>query len=263
MKRIIDNINSFLEKKDSETVDNKILNNLNGLISLLKNLENTSITNLMKTLNEDIYNNILKYNLNENKNIGDEKFKGYNEEYKLLVNKFNNDDMNYLGELNKNGTLINSIYVSIKLLDIDFKINPILLIEAEGSHLHSILKYLIINTVNSLNCLLKKQMYKQEEGSMNIELINIMINEDSNNYSSATNNTQLLNKNANGILEDNENIIILSNFLYYLYDILALLLNNLLSSHVDNYRDEDIVDHLLLNISSCFNFLISLYSLES
>ena len=262
LKKIIDNINSFLEKKDSETVDNKILNNLKGLISLLKNVENTSITNLMITLNDDIYNNILKYNLNENKNIGDEKFKGYNEEYKLLVNKFNNDDMNYLGELNKNGTLINSIYVSIKLLDIDFKINPILLIEAEGRHLHSILKYLIINTVNSLNCLLKKQMYKQEEGSMNIELINIMINEDSNNYSSVTNNTQLLNKNANSILEDNENIIILSNFLYYLYDILALLLNNLLSSHVDNYRDEDIVDHLLLNISSCFNFLISLYSLE-
>jgi hypothetical protein len=173
LKRIIDNINSFLEKKDSETVDNKILNNLNGLISLLKNLENTSITNLMKTLNEDIYNNILKYNLNENKNIGDEKFKGYNEEYKLLVNKFNNDDMNYLGELNKNGTLINSIYVSIKLLDIDFKINPILLIEGEEGHLNPILKYLIINSVNSFNFFLKKQMFQHEEGDIDLELVQI------------------------------------------------------------------------------------------
>ena len=261
-KKIIANINGILEKKDSETVDNKLINNLNGLISLLKNLENSSIINLIKSLNDNIYNNILKYNLNEKIPIVDEKFKGYSEEYKLLINKINNDDMNYLGELNISGTLINSIYLSIKLLDINFKINPILLIEGEGNHLHSILKYLIINTVNSYNYLLKKQMYKYEEGSMNIELINIMINEDINNYNSNSNNTQLTNKNANTITQDNENIIILSNFLYHLYDILSLLLNNLLSSHVDNYRDEDIIDQLLLNISSCFNFLISFYSLD-
>ena len=100
--------------------------------------------------------------------------------------------------------------------------------------MHSILKYLIINTVNSFNYLLKKQMYKNEEGSMNIELINIMINEENNNYNSISNNTQIINKIANTILENDENIIILSNFLYHLYDILTLLLNNLLSSHVDN-----------------------------
>ena len=262
LKKIISNINTILDRKDSETVDNKIINNLNGLTSLLKILENTSIVNLMTNLKDNIYSNIIKYNLNEKIPINDEKFKGYIEEYKLLINKFNNDDINYLGELNKNGTLINSIYLSIKLLDINFKINPILLIEGEGRHLHSILKYLIINTVNSFNYLLKKQMYKNEEGSMNIELINIMINEENNNYNSISNNAQIINKSANTILENDENIIILSNFLYHLYDILTLLLNNLLSSHVDNYRDEDIIDHLLLNITSCFNFLISFYALD-
>ena len=262
LKKLFSNINSFLDKKDSETVDNKLVNNLSGLISLMKNLDNTSITNLMINLSDNIYNNMFKYNLNEKINTKDEKFKGYNEEYRLLVNKFNNDDLNFLGELNKNGTLINSIYLSIKLLNINFKINPILLIEGEGRHLNSILKYLIINTVNSLNYLLQKQMYKSEEGSINIELIDIMINEDNNNYNSISNNVQLINKNSNSILEDNENIIILSNLLYYLYDILCMLMNNLLSSHVDNYRDEDIIDHLLLNICSCFNYLISFYSLD-
>ena len=262
LKKMIANINTILDKKDSETIDNKIINNLNGIISLLKNLEDTSIVNLMTFLKDTIHNNIFKYSLNEKINTNDEKSKEYNEEYKLLINKFNNDDMNYLGELYKSGSLINSIYLSIKLLDIDFKINPILLIEGEGRHLHSILKYLIINTVNSFNYLLKKQMYKQEEGSMNIELINIMINDDNSNYNANQNNTNLINKNISTISEDNENIIILSNFLYYLYDILCLLLNNLLSSHVDNYRDEDIMDHLFLNISSCFNFLISFYTLD-
>ena len=262
LKKIIGNINTILDKKNSETVDNNLINNLNGLISLLKILENTSIVNLMTNLKDNIYNNILKYNLNEKIPINDEKYKGYIEEYKLLINKFNNDDMNYLGELNKNGTLINSIYLPIKLLDINFKINPILLIEGEGRHLHSMLKYLIINTVNSFNYLLKKQMYKQEENSINIELINIMINEENNNYNSISNNTQTLSKGSNTILENNENIIILSNLLYHLYDILTILLNNLLSSHVDNYRAEDILDQLFLNIISCFNFLISFYSLD-
>ena len=216
----------------------------------------------MTFLKDTIYNNILKYNLNEKITTNDEKSKEYNEEYKLLINKYNNDDMNFLGELNKNGTLINSIYLSIKFLNIDFKINPILLIDGEGRHLHSILKYLIINTLNSLNYLLKRQMYKQEEGSMNIELINIMINEDNNNYNVNPNNIQLINKSKSTISEDNENIIIFSNFLYHLYDILCTLLNNLLSSHVDNYRDEDIMDHLFLNISASFNFLISFYTLD-
>ena len=262
LKKLIVNINTFLDKKESETVDNKLINNLNGIISLLKNLENTSIINLMTFLQDAIYNNILKYNLNEKITTNDEKVKEYNEEYKLLINKFNNDDMNYLGELNKNDSLINSIYLSIKFLDIYFKINPILLIDGEGRHLHSILKYLIINTANSYDYLLKKQMYKQEEGTMNIELINIMINEDNNSYNINPNNTQLINKSKSTISEDNENIIIYSNFLYHLYDILCSLLNNLLSSHVDNYRNEDILDHLLLNISTCFNFLISFYTLD-
>ena len=261
-KKLITNLNYILDKKDSETVDNKLINNLNGLISLLKILENSSLPNIMIDLNNNIYNNILKYNLNEKIHYDDEKFKGYIEEYKLLINKFDNDDMNFLGELFKNGTLINSVYLPIKLLDINFKINPILLIEGEGSQLHSILKYLIINTVNSFNYLLGKQMYKQDDGSFNLELINIMINEDINNYNSISNNTQLINKNANTILEENEKIIILSNFLYNLYDILTILINNLLSSHVDNYRDEEIIDHLLSNISSCFSFLISIYTLD-
>ena len=261
LKKLNTNINKFLENKDSITLDNKLINALNGLISLLKVLENSSISNLMTNLKENIYNNILKYNLNEKITTEDEKYKRYYEEYKLLINKYNNDDTNFLGDIYKNDSLINSLYLSIKLLDINFKINPILLIEGEEGQLSMVLKYLIINSVNSFDYLIKKQMYHDDEGNVELELVNIMLNEE-NNFNCNYNNNSLVNKKIWKIPEESNNILIISNFLYFLYDILSNLLNNLLSSHVDNFRNEEIIDKLLLNISTCFNFLISFYSLQ-
>ena len=262
MNKLNANINSLLDKKDSITIDNKLINILNSLLSLLKILENTSISNLMTNLHENILNNILKYNLKEKIQAKDEKYKKFIEEFKLLINKYNNDDMNFLGDIYKNDSFINSIYLSIKLIDINFKLNPILLIEGEEGHLNPILKYLIINSVNSFNFFLKKQMFQHEEGDIDLELVQIMLN-DENNFNYNSNSLQLLNKKPTKISEENDNIIIISNFLYYLYDILSILLNNLLSSHVDHYRDKDIIDKLLSNISSCFNYLLSFYSLSS
>ena len=196
----------------------------------------------------------MKYNLKEKK-PEDEKFKRFYEEYPLLINKYINDDLNFLGDIFKKDSLINSIYLPIKLIDINFKLNPILLIEGQEGQLNFILKYLIINSVNSFNFLIKKQMYQYEEKDMDLELVNIMLNEENNfNYNSSFNNNQLINKKHITISEENQNIIIISNFLYYLYDILCILLNNLLSSHVDHFRDEDIIEKLLSNIESCFNF---------
>jgi hypothetical protein len=262
MNKLNANINSLLDKKDSITIDNKLINILNSLLSLLKILENTSMSNLMTNLHENILNNILKYNLKEKIQAKDEKYKKFIEEFKLLINKYNNDDMNFLGDIYKNDSFINSIYLSIKLIDINFKLNPILLIEGEEGHLNPILKYLIINSVNSFNFFLKKQMFQHEEGDIDLELVQIMLN-DENNFNYNSNSLQLLNKKPTKISEENDNIIIISNFLYYLYDILSILLNNLLSSHVDHYRDKDIIDKLLSNISSCFNYLLSFYSLSS
>ena len=259
LNKLNTNINIFLEKKDSIAIDNKLINILNSLLSFLKILENTSISNLMTNLEESVLNNILKYNLKEKVGGVDEKYKKYKEEYKLLINKYNNDDMNFLGDIYKNDSFINSIYLSIKLIDINFKLNPILLIEGQEGELNSILKYLIINSVNSFNFLIKRQMYQHEEGSMDFELVKIMLNEENNfNYT----NSQLINKASTPISNESDNIIIISNFLYYLYDILCILLNNLLSSHVDNFRDEDIIEKLFLNIASCFNYLLSFYSMK-
>ena len=56
---------------------------LNSLLSFLKILENTSISNLMINLEESVLNNILKYNLQEKVGETDEKYKKYKEEYKL------------------------------------------------------------------------------------------------------------------------------------------------------------------------------------
>ena len=262
LNKLNTNINSFLDKKESIAIDNNLINILSSLLSLLKILENTSITNLMKNLENNILSNILKYNLKEKK-PEDQKLKRFYEEYPLLINKYNNDDINFLGDIYKNDSLINSIYLSIKLVDINFKLNPILLIEGQEGQLNSILKYLIINSVNSFNFLVKKQMYQFDDKNMDLELVNIILDEENNfNANSTANNNQLINKEPITISQENDNIIIIANFLYYLYDILTILLNNLLSSHVDNYRDEDIIEKLLSNISSCFNFLLSFYSLK-
>ena len=255
-------INSVLDKKDSISIDNNLMNLLNSLISFLKILSNTSITNLMSSLHDSVLNNILKYNLNEKGTTEEEKNKKYNEEYKLVLDKYNNDDMNYLGNIYKTDSFINSIYLSIKLVNINFKLNSLLLIEGEEGHLNSILKYLIINSVNSFNFLIKKQLYQHEENELSIELVKIILNDENNfNYNNSP-NAQLINKKSTSISEESDNIIINANFLYYLYDILSTLLNNLLSSHVDNYRDEIVIDKLLENISCCFNYLLMFYVLK-
>ena len=255
-------INSVLDKKDSISIDNNLMNLLNSLISFLKILSNTSITNLMSSLHDSVLNNILKYNLNEKGTTEEEKNKKYNEEYKLVLDKYNNDDMNYLGNIYKTDSFINSIYLSIKLVNINFKLNSLLLIEGEEGHLNSILKYLIINSVNSFNFLIKKQLYQHEENELNLELVKIILNDENNfNYNNSP-NAQLINKKSTSISEESDNIIINANFLYYLYDILSTLLNNLLSSHVDNYRDEIVIDKLLENISCCFNYLLMFYVLK-
>ena len=255
------NLRTVLDKKDFETIDSNLVSNLQGLISSLKYLKNSSISNLVSNLHDKIYYNILKNNLNEKINTNDEKFKNYLEEYKILVNKFSNDDINYLGKLNISGNLINEIFLPIKLLNMNFKINPLLFIDAESKHLHAILKYLIINTVNSLNDLLKKQSYNHEEGNLDLSLINIIINEENNSIINSNNN-QLLNKKNTTLTEDYENIIMISNFLFYLFDILCDLLNNLLSSHVDHYRDSEVIDQLFSCLNSCFYYLYMFYSLD-
>ena len=112
-------INSVLDKKDSISIDNNLMNLLNSLISFLKILSNTSISNLMSSLHDNVLNNILKYNLNEKGTTEEEKNKKYNEEYKLVLDKYNNDDMNYLGNIYKTDSFINSIYLSIKLVNIN------------------------------------------------------------------------------------------------------------------------------------------------
>ena len=263
LNKLNSNINSFLDKKDSLTIDNKVINILHALLSLLKILENPSIINLMKNLEENIYNNLSKYNLKEKKSPEDEKYKRFFEEYKLNVFKYNNDDTNYLGDIYKSDSLINNIFLSVKLIDINFKLNPILLIEGQEGHLNSLLKYLITNSVDSFNYLIKKQKLQSEEGDMELELVRIMLDEENNfNYNATSNNYQMMNKKLNSISEENDNIIIISKFLYFLYDILSILLNNLLSSHVDHFRDEDLIEKLLSNIISCFNFLLSFYSLQ-
>ena len=51
-------------------------------------------------------------------------------------------------------------------------------------------------------------------------------------------------------------------FLYHILDILFILLRNLLSSHVDNYRDDLVIENLVYLLLEVINFLYEIYELN-
>jgi hypothetical protein len=90
------------------------------------------------------------------------------------------------------------------------------------------LRYLIVNTFHSLKSLLSNDVKEYQE---------TLSDTDKNN-------------------KIKEYSIMLS----YLYDTLRLLLLNLLSSHVDNYRDNLVIDHTISLLILLTNYLFEVYS---
>lgn len=90
-------------------------------------------------------------------------------------------------------------------------------------HIHLTIRYLIINTVNSLKALLSNNIRHQSE--------------------------------LKNDWDKHKKIKEYSILLTYLYEILGKLLQNLLSSHVDNYRDSSITDNTINLIIIITNYL--------
>jgi hypothetical protein len=67
-------------------------------------------------------------------------------------------------------------------------------------------------------------------------------------------------QDINGDIEKNTKIREYSTLLYYLYDTLSILLTNLLSSHVDNYRDNSVIDSTVNLLICLMNYLYEIYS---
>ena len=104
------------------------------------------------------------------------------------------------------------------------------MIDSVRKHIHLTIRYLIVNTVNSLKALLMTNIREQNE-----------IKNDCDKYKKIK-----------------EYSILLSN----LYEILGNLLKNLLSSHVDNYRDTSIIDYTINLIILLINYLYENFSMN-
>ena len=88
--------------KNLELINANLFNDLDVLISLLKPIENKDIKSLMTIINDSIFNNIMKYNLNK-KLIKidkiDEKLKEYLDGFKLNIQNYQNRVEDFIEEL--------------------------------------------------------------------------------------------------------------------------------------------------------------------
>jgi hypothetical protein len=109
------------DMKDLELINSNLFNDLDVLISLLKPIENKDIKSLMTIINDSIFNNIMKYNLNK-KVIKidkiDEKLKEYLDGFKLNIQNYQNRVEDFLEELKVKGSLINDIFSAVKILNL-------------------------------------------------------------------------------------------------------------------------------------------------
>ena len=109
------------DMKDLELINANLFNDLDVLISLLKPIENKDIKSLMTIINDSIFNNIMKYNLNK-KVIKidkiDEKLKEYLDGFKLNIQNYQNRVEDFLEELKVKGSLINDIFSAVKILNL-------------------------------------------------------------------------------------------------------------------------------------------------
>jgi hypothetical protein len=100
-----------------------------------------------------------------------------------------------------------------------------------SEHIHLALRYLIVNTIHSLKSLLSNDLKEYQETLSDVE--------------------------------KNNKIKEYSILLTYLYDTLSILFVNLLSSHVDNYRDNLVIDSTVSLLLTLINYLYDVYILNS
>jgi hypothetical protein len=105
------------------------------------------------------------------------------------------------------------------------------LIDCVSEHIHLALRYLIVNTVNCLKSLLSTETLEYQE-----------------------------NIKSDLELEKYTRIKEYSVFLTHLYEILSVMLGHLLSSHVDNYRDNTVIDNTVNLLIILINYLYNSFS---
>ena len=129
LTKLRNKMSNLFDLSEIDPINRDFLYRMDSLINFLAPCkvfnDNKEIKALMGGLNETLFNNIQKYNLNEKPvnedNLKDENIKEYVKNLKLNILKYNNSDVDFLETLNKKNSLINDIFSAIKL--INFSVN--------------------------------------------------------------------------------------------------------------------------------------------
>ena len=116
----------LLDETEADTLSKDFFKTFDSILNFLsptKIIFNESeVKGLMNYINDCCFNNIQKYNLNEKpineETIKDQSFKEYVKEMKLNILNYHNNDVDFLDTIKNNKTLINELFVAVKLINL-------------------------------------------------------------------------------------------------------------------------------------------------
>jgi hypothetical protein len=119
------NLNKIYDDNDTDPINKNILINIDSLINLLKPakflFDEKKIDSIVNGFNDICFANVQKYNLNM-KTINDEREKDTIRDYvkgmKMNIINYENLDVEYLDLVKNKGSLINEIFVAVKLINL-------------------------------------------------------------------------------------------------------------------------------------------------
>ena len=117
---------NIFDNTEIDPVNKDFFNKFDTLISFLAPTkifkENKEIKYLMHYVNDCLFNNIQKYNLNEKpineENLKEENIREYVKGLKLNILNYHNSDVDYLETLKKKNSLINELFVAVKIINL-------------------------------------------------------------------------------------------------------------------------------------------------
>jgi hypothetical protein len=118
-------LSHIYDTNEIDPINKNIFGSLDSLINMLKPakelFEEKNLDTIVNSLNESVFNNVQKYNLN-GKCINDENVKESIRDYvkgmKMNIINYENSDTDYLDSIKKRGSLINEIFVAVKLVNL-------------------------------------------------------------------------------------------------------------------------------------------------
>jgi hypothetical protein len=117
---------NIFDNTENDPVNKEFFNKLDTLINFLSPTkifsENKEIKYLMQYVNDCLFNNVQKYNLNEKPinedNLKEENIREYVKGLKLNILNYQNSDVDYLETLKKKNSLINELFVAVKIINL-------------------------------------------------------------------------------------------------------------------------------------------------